>query len=251
MRSPNLFNSYASPTACHLYDPWSKQKNSWKLFIADLGSALLQGATCGTVKSRVLELPANQVIGYKEIYNQDQISYQTETQQQSMKYVAGVDYSFLPGLSCGAAASNTIINGTGQTLPGYYTDLIISACDGKSTTEYTVDRNVTLDPVLNKIVRTDKNTNQLCFKCSFGLTAIAKYSCVAPYVGQIAAAGIGIFQGVLRLISNLTDPDNIIKTEQLNIDQISESYMASDIKETSCHNDLKRGITCKAPRSGR
>lgn len=244
MKSPSLFNNFATPTACHLYDPWSKQRNSWKLFIADLGSALLQGATCGTIQSRILELPTNKVIGYKEIYDQDQISYQTETQHEATKYVAGVDYSFLPALSCGAAVSNTIINGQQESLPGYYAQLEVRRCDGKSETEYTVDRNITLDPTLNKIVKTDKNTVQRCFRCTFGLTSIAKYACTVPLVGQVASAGIGLFQGVMRLISNLSDSDNIIKTSQLNIDQISESFEATQAKEISCHNKLKRGITC-------
>jgi hypothetical protein len=158
--SPDLFNNFAIPTACHLYDPWSKQRNSWKLFVADLGSALLQGATCGTVKARVLELPADNVIGYKEIYDQEQITYSSVTQHESMKYILGADYAFLPGLSCGAAVSNIIINNKQVALPGYYAELQVNLCDGKSSTEYTVDKNVRLDPTLKNIVQTDKNIAQ-------------------------------------------------------------------------------------------
>jgi hypothetical protein len=242
--SPDLFNNYSAPTACHLYDPWSKQKNAWKLFVADLGSALLQGATCGTLKTRVLELPADNIIGFKEIIKQDQISYQDETQHQNMKYIAGADYSFLPGLSCGAAVSNTIINGQQEPQVGYYSQLEVRACDGKSNTEYTVDRNVQLDPSLNKVVRTDKDTAQRCFRCTFGLSAIAQYACVTPLVGQIASASVGLFQGVMRLVSNLRDQDNIVRIGVVNVDQISESYAAVAPKETSCHNKLKRGVTC-------
>lgn len=247
MSSPDLFNNYASPTACHLYDPWSKQRNSWKLFVADLGSALLEGASCGAFKFNVLELPKDEVIGFKEIQEQEQVNYSAITKHDTMKYIAGVDYSFLPGLTCGAAVSNMIINQ--QTInirPGYYAEMQVNACDGKSNTEYTIDRNVKLDPHLNKVVKTDKNISQTCFRCSIGLSALAQNACVVPLVGQIAATGVGLFQGVMRLVSNLEDKDNIIKTSELNIDQISESYKNSQTMLPECHKKLKKGITCVA-----
>jgi hypothetical protein len=247
IKSPNLFNNYATPTACHLYDPWSKQRNAWKLFVADMGSALLQGATCGTIQTRVLELPTDNVIGYKEIMDQEEMSYKAETNHEPIKYVAGVDYSFLPGLSCGAAVANTIITGPQTVVQGYYGQLQVRACDGTSDVEYTIDRNAKLDPnfsSFNRVVKNDKNVVQQCFRCSFGLSAIAKYACAVPLVGQVAAAGIGLFQGVLRLISNLTDADNINSVSQVNVDQISVSFAATDAKETYCHNKLKRGVTC-------
>jgi hypothetical protein len=249
--SPNLFNNYSAPTACRLYDPWSKQKNAWKLFVADLGSSLLQGATCGAIKSRVLELPTDKVVGYKEIFEQEKISYEAQTQHQSMKYVAGVDYSFLPGLSCGASVSNTIISGQQVTLPGYYAELQVKACDGKSDTEYVVDRNVLITDSGTKVVRTEMNAAKRCFRCSFGLSSIAQYACAAPLVGQVASAGIGLFQGVMRLVSNLTDSDNVIKNGQINVDQISESFKDSQTQDRSCHNKLKHGITCVAKKPKR
>jgi hypothetical protein len=48
----------------------------------------------------------------------------------------------------------------------------------------------------------------------------------------------------MRLVSNLSDTDNIVRTSQINIDQISESFGNSQTEKSSCHNRLKHGITC-------
>ncbi len=250
MKSPDLFNNFAVPTACRLYDPWSKQRNAWKLFVADLGSALLQGASCGAMQFKVLELPENKVVGYREIFNQEQISYGAVTERESMKYVAGIDVQFLPSLSCGAAVSNNLLTAQNAPASGYYTQLSLRTCDGTSNTEYTVDKSALLDPALNQKVRTDKQIKELCFQCAFGLKSIVQSACVAPYVGQIASAGVGLFQGVIRLISNLRDPDNIVKNSQVNVDQISVSFQGSPGESPVCHKNFFGNVVCLSKKVG-
>lgn len=243
--SPDLFNTYAMPTACKLYDPWSKQRNSWKLFVADLGSALVYGATCGALKFQVLELPTSHVTGYKEISETNQSLYEPVMGKDPLKYVAGVDYAFLPGFSCGVAVANVIAADQQKYLPGYFSSLKVQNCKGDSSTDYTINRHPQLDPSMNKVISgMDKNVRETCFSCSIALTSVAKYSCVTPIVGQAVATGIGLFQGTMRLISNLSDKDNIIRAKVLDVDQVSQSF--SDLQKITpkCHRKLKRGTTC-------
>jgi hypothetical protein len=246
MKSPDLFDTYANPTACHLYDPWSKQRNAWKLFVADLGSALLQGASCGAIRFNVLNLPTDNVISFKEIYENEKMSYEAVTKHESLKYVAGIDYGFLPGLTCGASVGNIIASGRSYSIPGQFAELEVKTCAASSTTDYKIDRNVNVDPSSGKVIRTDQSISQKCFRCSFGLKEIAQNACIAPLVGQVASASVGLFQGIMRLISNLSDKNNIVKTDSLNIDQISESYKISQTMIPECHKKLKKGITCSA-----
>ena len=159
-----------------------------------------------------------------------------------LKVVAGVDYAFLPGFSCGVAVSNTLLNNQN----GYYMpQLRVRTCSGNDDTEYTLNRHVLLDKALNKIIKdTNETVVNSCFSCGFELRSIPKLACATPLVGAAVATGIGVFQGVIRLVTNLSDPDNIIHTKTLNVDQISQSFADAKKITPKCHQQLENGVTC-------
>jgi len=240
--TPDLFNTYAAPTACKLYDPWSKQRNAWKLFVADLGSALINGASCGMLHAQALALPTKKVAGYKEIFDENQTTYDPIMQKDPLKYTAGIDYAFLPGFSCGVAVINTLLANQNKY---YIPEFRVQACSGDDQTKYTLNKHVFLDKALNKIVqKTDETVAKGCFSCSINLQSVAKLTCATPVVGAAVATGIGVFQGVMRLVSNLSDGDNIVHTKELNVDQISQSFSDAKTITPKCHRELKRGVTC-------
>lgn len=248
LESPAVFNPYAMPTACKLYDPFLIKRQAWKMFVSDLAWSLLYGASCGTFKFHVLQPSFDKPASYKEIFEQNQTSYDIQMKTEPTKYMLGFDLQFLAGISCGITAANTIYTHGRSNRPDWYGNLMIGTCKGDSKTEYKV-KVVTLKPEDNATTDVDNTTIQRCFGCQIGISNIPATLCAVPPVGQVVGVGVGIFQGVLRLFSNLSDPDNIPHGTNLEVDLISKTFEDANGKVSKrCHNRLAEGLTCSSPK---
>ena len=193
----------------------------------------------------LLGAPTEKPISYRELFEQDGTYYQI-TARTPLKYQMAVDLQFLAGVSCGVSTANALLRNSLATTPDRFGNITIETCNGHDDTDYTV-KVVTLNPIASETVVTDEKVVQRCFRCTVGISNLPAVACGAPLVGQALGFGVGVFQGALRLIANLQDPDNIPHGSELNVDQISATFDSSKGKVSKrCHNRLLKGLSCSS-----
>lgn len=251
IQSPSLLNTYAMPTACKLYDPYAMKNRAWKLFVADLASSVLFGATCGAFSFNLIEPKGEQVISFNDIQGDYITNYEAKTRKLPASYALGVDLGFLTGVPCSVGINNQPNMSSSTITPNpnhFYNGVNLKYCRGRTDVTTEVDTEAGNATVGDKKIRSHSS----CFQCGINARAVSSsaahaMSCFTPagWVGKIIIAGVSIFQSSIRFYSNLTDENNIPRTSRMSVDQISRSMENAGVISKSCHRKLKRGYTCK------
>lgn len=249
IQSPSLLNTYAMPLACKLYDPFALKNRAWKLFVADLASSVLYGATCGAFSFNLIEPKSEQVASLEAIQKDYITTYEAKMRKLPASYALDVNLGFLTGIPCSFGINNQPgMSQANYTPNNYYNGINLRYCKGKSEVISHVDNtagNASIGDIKN-------NTYNACFQCGINVRTIAAssaqaMSCFTPqaWVGKAIIAGASIFQSSLRFFSNLHDENNIARTYEINVDQISKSMENAGVISKKCHHKLKKGFTCK------
>ena len=241
IQNPDLFNTYSAPVACKLYDPWLKQRNAWKMFVADLGSSVLYGLTCGAFSVRLVKPAGNAVMSFRELYQNNTVEYDPRITREHAQVEFASNLGFLFGIPCTVSLGNYV----GGHNNIYYNGLSIGSCYNNSNDIYEVDANGSRPAVSNEHSRAYK----ACFKCGFDPLTVASWACQSNWWTRIIGVGVGIFQGVLRLVSNLRDPNDIPRMSQVDVNQISAIFENNGKIPKFCHFNIKHGFSCRKLRS--
>jgi len=242
--NPNLFNNYTMPTACGMYDPWAQKRATWKIFMSDMASALIYGGSCGALSLRMDGLGHKKVIQFDELHKKNVTLYKPVLRKEKMKWSVGSDFGFLMGVPCALAYGNSM--DTNADRFNVYNGVSLGVCKKNHNAKYKTDTS-TGRPV---IIRTDSKTYAGCFRCTFSPSNVAKTFNAAKCIGSYPAraltlSGIGMIQAVMRLFNNLSDKDNIIRTQMVNMDQISKTFEDRGTIPKDCHKSLTKGFVCK------
>ena len=238
IQSPALFNNYTMPTACKMYDPFAMKKRAWKLFVSDLSTAILYGSTCGAFAFRMIEPSTKKISSFKEIVEDNISKYTPITKKNSALIELGANFDFLSSVPCRVSLSNSI---SGSISMPFFSGFSVGVCKGKSfQLSSDGENNSMLSPSVTG------KTRKRCFRCGMHFEQWSSMLCKATRgaTGPLIA-GVGIFQGVLRLFSNLTNNPNILKVNTVSIDQVSSSFKDYGEIDKSCHRKLKRGVSCR------
>ncbi|HAZ14935.1 MAG: hypothetical protein A2X86_21395 [Bdellovibrionales bacterium GWA2_49_15] len=241
IQNPDLFNTYSMPVACKLYDPWLKQRNAWKLFLADLGSSVLYGLTCGAFSVRLVRPAGSSVLSFRELYQNNTVEYDPRMTRERAQVEFASNLGFLFGIPCSVSLGNYV---GGRDL-NYYNGLSIGSCYNHGDTTYQIDPNGSRPDISNEHSRAYK----ACFKCGFDPLSVTSFACQSNWVTRVIGVGVGIFQGVLRLVSNLRDPNDIPRMTPANINEISAIFENNGKIPKFCHFNMKHGFSCRKSRS--
>ncbi|MBF0361617.1 MAG: hypothetical protein HQK49_11430 [Oligoflexia bacterium] len=142
-----------------------------------------------------------------------------------------------------------------------YTGIDLNLCKSKRKIDVLVNSGAGITGPMSTSVVNDIGY-RVCFQCSLNFYAVAnavrsgfaQTSCIAGLIhgdptgyviGAASAIGIGIFQGLIRLYSNLRDPDNIAHAGAVDIDLVGQTYDTYGTIPKRCVYRLKRGYACR------
>lgn len=234
MKSPALFNPYAERTQCKVYDPWFKVKST----IFDLFNTAGQAAMSAFIPGAVFagfSLQPGRVTSFNQLVKDGKISYDINRTKTRVVSDLLLDFGPLLGIPCTISVSRHLDSNPYQYLS--FAGVSVGACVGRRTSEVNV---YTASDIGEE---TTRGAN-FCASCSLNfqsvtnsLTAISNFS---PYAGP----GLFMLKGLVDLINNLRDPDNIPRNWKANPNFVMDTYRRFGEIPKKCEKPLRKGRRC-------
>ena len=234
INSPALLNPYAERVACGVYDPWFKTKSIIFNLIWDVGQAALNTAVPGIIYTRATLKPKT-VTSFKQLVKDGKISYDVNYDKTRIATSLAADFGPLLGVPCSVSIHTGIENVYDQL---NFTGISLAACNEKE--EHNINAFSAGD-----IRKEDEIDRAGCVACRLNFEGV---STVAAYAANQVDSQFFIFRGLVRLLRDIQDPDNIPRSWSVDPKELLATYRNYGEVPKDCVRDLSKGRSCR-PRS--
>ena len=234
VKSPNLFNPMSERLQCKSYDPWFKTKKTISDFMQDIFMAGISTVLPTPIYVDVGIIP-KKVTSLNELIKEGKVFYDPRFEKKRIEATLVTDFGPLLSAPCALAISNN-----SQERPTSYlalTGLTLQACRGGERNTMTVYRP---DEIENN------TTNRTaCFSCTINLqNTISSTQSLSPGIRPF----VFLARGVVRLIQNLKDPNDIPKSWEVSPNSVYRSWRKHGSIYSSCKRKLLKGEECMSNR---
>ena len=226
--SSNMANPYSSSMACGAYDPWAKKNKIIYEFFHDL----TQAAAFGLLPTPVYvsaDLEEKKIVSFSSLIKDGKIFYDPKYDARKIRFSLISDLGPLIGVPCAVSISGSRINPL-----EYYTfnGISLSGCQERSK----IDLEVSEDE--------DRTTNpryvKSCASCAINLQTLSSAVTTHP----VFRTSVFIVKGVVRLIQNLKDKNDLFKSWRISPQKVLLSYRYFGHISEKCGKKLLKGESC-------
>lgn len=227
--SSNMSNPYTSHRACGAYDPWAKKNK----MIFDFFHDLIQGSLFGFLPSPIYvsaEVQDKKVVSFSTLVKDGKIFYDPKYDPKKINLSLIADLGPLTGIPCAISISGSPVNPL-----EYYSfgGISLNSCSHHSKVE--IEAHDAND------IQIANSKRSFCASCAINLHSLSSS------VGVLNPAlrfSFFLLKGITRLVSNLRDSQDLIKSWQLSTHQVALSYRFHGNISQSCVKRLLNGRSC-------
>lgn len=230
LKSPNIFNPYAERTACRVYDPWYKTKQTMFNFFTDMAQGALATVAPGVLFAK-FDLQPGRVVSFNQLVKEGKIVYDTKYNKTKVQTSLTADFGNLLGVPCAV----TIANGE----PNPYDYIQFSGISARACREN--EKNQVNVSSASDISPNDTKKSSQCVVCALNFETI---STSAATISQTAGPQFFIIRALVRLYRGLSDTLNIPRSWEANPEYVLATYRKFGKIPDSCVRDLSNGKAC-------
>lgn len=232
LKSPNIFNPYAERTACRVYDPWYKTKQTMFHFFTDMAQGALATVTPGVLFAK-FDLKPGQVVSFNQLVKDGKIVYDTKYNKAKVQASLTADFGNLLGVPCAVTVSNGEINPYDII---QFSGISARACNEK-------ERNLVNVSTASDITPNDQKKSSQCVVCALNFETI---STSAATLSQTAGPQFFLVRALVRLYRGLSDTLNIPRSWEANPEYVLATFNRFGKIPDSCVRSLGNGKACMA-----
>lgn len=232
LKSPNIFNPYAERTACRVYDPWYKTKQTMFNFFTDMAQGALATVAPGVLFAK-FDLKPGKVVSFNQLVKDGKIVYDARYNKAKVQASLTADFGNLLGIPCAVTVSN------GEPNPYDYiqfTGISARACNENEKNQVNVSSASDISP-------NDQKKSSQCIVCALNFETISQS---AVTLSQTAAPQFFIVRALVRLYRGLKDTLNIPHSWETNPQFALATYKRFGTIPDKCVRDLIKGRACMA-----
>jgi hypothetical protein len=227
--SPSMLNPMAERTSCGVYDPWSKTRHSIFQFFQEVASGALFGLLPSPVYVSAAVDP-KKPISFNTLVENGLVRFDPQYSPRRVRAALSVDFGAMLGVPCNITVSNSEYDPQGYYAFG---GISVQACRQRENNNMTV---MSASDISNA-----SSTQRGCFSCAINLRSVTtSLARVTPFV----RVGYFLARGVYNLYRNLKDPDDIPRSWDGNLRDISYAYRKLGEINKSCTRKLRSGKHC-------
>lgn len=232
LKSPDLFNPYAERTACRVYDPWFKTKQTMFRFFTDIAQGALATVAPGVIFAK-FDLKPGKVVSFNQLVKDGKISYDTKYNKTKVQAGLTADFGNLLGVPCAVTISGGEINP--------YDVVQFSGISARACTES--EKNVVNVDSASDIGANEQNKKSACVVCALNFDTVSKS---AATLSQAAGPQFFIIRALVGLYKGFSDSLNIPRSWEANPEYVLASFKRFGKITNSCVRSLGNGNACMA-----
>jgi hypothetical protein len=227
--SNNMANPYASHLACGAYDPWAKRNK----IIFDFAQDIIQTALFGFLPTPVYlaaSLDPKRVVSFETLVKEGQVFYDPRFNTKRLKISVIADLGPMIGVPCSVSISGAKLNPFQYYM---FNGISVSTCHERGNNTTTVGEGG--DP------EKDQTYRQACATCTINLQSVAASASV---INPIFRVSFFLVKGVVRLVSQLRDPNDLARNWTISPQKVALTYRHDGEITKSCARKLIKGDDC-------
>ncbi len=232
LKSPQIFNPYAERTACRVYDPWYKTKQTMFNFFTDMAQGALATVAPGVLFAK-FDLKPGKVTSFNQLVKDGKIVFDTRYNKARVQASLTADFGNLLGIPCAVTVAN------GEPNPYDYiqfTGISARACNENEKNQINVNSASDISP-------NDQKKSSQCIVCALNFETVSQS---AITLSQTAAPQFFIVRALVRLYRGLKDTLNIPHSWETNPQYALATYKRFGKIPDQCVRDLINGRSCMA-----
>lgn len=230
IQSPDMLNPYSEKNSCGVYDPWFKTKKTTTELLADIAGVF----TWGMIPTPIyidLSKEKRKVVSFNQLIKDGKVYYDPKFDQKKIQATLIADFGPLMGAPCMISVAKAP-----QTKhPSYYylNGITFQGCKEKEQNNLTV-----YGP--SELNQATKNASG-CLSCTISLTEAID---VASFNILWLRPVFFLTRGIVRLVNNLKDPNDIPKSWEVDLNKVYRSYRKYGFIRKDCVNNFLDGEDC-------
>ncbi len=234
VKTPAFFNPYAERTACKVYDPWFKTKQLLFNLFTNMGQAAMSAFVPGAGVFASLDLQPGRVVSFKQLVEEGKIEYDVNRNRASIFKGLMLDLGPLIGVPCQISISKYFdTNFSAYNFSG----ITVGSCINRENSNIDVYSASEIgDPEGAKV-----NT---CASCTLNFESIVHSSTAISNLVPYAGSALFFFDGMVRLVKGLQDPNDIPKKWKANPNFVMDTYRRFGEIPKKCNFKLRNGNQC-------
>jgi hypothetical protein len=227
--SSNMANPFAQRMACGAYDPWAKKNK----IIFDFFHDMIQSATFGLLSSPVYvaaTLDPKRIVSFETLVKEGEVFYDPKYDKRSLKLSLMADLGGLAGIPCAISVSGSKFNPFQYYM---FNGISFSGCKERSKNDIVVH---------SADSQSQQNSyRSYCTSCAINLQTVAS---VASNINPIFRSSFFLIKGIVGLVSQIRDPDDLSRDWKVSPLQVALSYRYDGQITKSCTKKLIKGKSC-------
>lgn len=233
--TPDVFNPYADLKACKVYDPWYMTRRANKRLMADLASSALFGWNALPLYIDV-DFKAPKVTSLNQMIKNGTVRFDPKIQREKMEVALLADFGPLLGAPCAVSLA-----------PNSAKDLNFYAFNGISVNYCSVkDGSTSVGRSPGDIQDGAPSSRSYCGGCSINFVGVAGGAAVTKSSMPLNPIKLGVylFRAIQRFVTAKKDKVNIPRAQEVDVNQVLETYKKHGTIPNHCVEQLAEGVGC-------
>jgi hypothetical protein len=233
--SPALFNPYAERLACQTYDPGFMKRAAFKVFAASAVSVL--ASTWAKVPVYLsVAVQEGHVTSFRRLVEDGKVLLNAQVTKEKLLASVSLDFGSLTGVPCAVSYGEVAVSPS---------DLYVF--EGISLNYQTGQRQSEVVANSGSDILVGEDVGRFFgMSCSLHFSAVSKEVFAASNAATLTQVNglLGIARSVMSFFRMMNDPDNIPKTESVNINRVADTFAVNENPSRYCQQRLKKGKSC-------
>ncbi len=229
--SSDIFNPYSERVACKVYDPWFKTRATITNFTSDISQAVISRFTPGVLYSKFTLQPGH-VESFNSMVKDGKILFNKNFKKEKVMMELVSDFGPLLGVPCAVSVAGKYSDGYNTLYQ--FNGVSVGACTAKDSSQIIVNS-------ASDISTPDADVKSGCFSCRLNFESVSNTLSFFNYtIGPVYY----LVRSVVRLVKGLSDPDNIAKDWEIDLNHLKNTYRRFGYIPKSCVKKLTDGKAC-------
>lgn len=232
--TPDVFNPYADLKACKVYDPWYQTRRANKRLMADLASTALFGWNALPLYIDV-DFKAPKVTSLNQLISNGTVRFDPKIQREKMEVALLADFGPLMGAPCAVSIA-----------PNSAKEFNFYAFNGISVNYCRIqDGGDVIGKSPGDIQPGTPTSRSYCGGCSINFVGVAGGASVSSGMSlNPLKMGVYLFRSIHRFLTAKKDKVNIPLLQEVDVNQVLETYKRYGTIPDHCVDQLKQGVGC-------
>ncbi|EQC43980.1 hypothetical protein [Bacteriovorax sp. Seq25_V] len=229
--SSDVFNPYSERVACKVYDPWFKTRATITNFTSDISQAIVSRFTPGVLYSK-FSLQPGHVESFNSMVKDGKILFNKNFKKEKVMMELVSDFGPLLGVPCAVSIAGKYSNGYNNLYQ--FNGVSVGACTAKDSSQIIVNS-------ASDISTPDGDVKSGCFACRLNFESVSN---TLTYFNYAIGPVYYLVRSVVRLVKGLSDPDNIARDWEIDLNHLKNTYRRFGYIPKSCVKKLTKGKAC-------